>query len=153
MARRTDGYSSADLSTIVMDAKLEPMRIIDKATHFLKIKVPHPHNSSKYVWKFSPCSPEDKGAEEIKCEDIPLKMILTPQLQTEHIFNAMRKTKPSVKKEDVEYLEKWNRDFGQPTLSPESAEQHGYPKTNECCTMIVSGIFLLIIIIMFMHVF
>lgn len=38
LARKTDGYSGADISIIVRDALMQPVRKVQSATHFKKVK-------------------------------------------------------------------------------------------------------------------
>lgn len=38
LARRTDGYSGADISIIVRDALMQPVRKVQSATHFKKVR-------------------------------------------------------------------------------------------------------------------
>lgn len=37
LARKTDGYSGADISVIVRDALMQPVRKVQSATHFKKV--------------------------------------------------------------------------------------------------------------------
>lgn len=38
LGRKTDGYSGADISVIVRDALMQPVRRVQSATHFKKVK-------------------------------------------------------------------------------------------------------------------
>lgn len=45
LARKTEGYSGADISIIVRDALMQPVRKVQSATHFKKVRegaAPHP---------------------------------------------------------------------------------------------------------------
>ncbi|TRZ00168.1 hypothetical protein DNTS_020921, partial [Danionella cerebrum] len=42
LAKKTDGYSGADISIIVRDALMQPVRKVQSATHFKKVML-HPH--------------------------------------------------------------------------------------------------------------
>ena len=37
LARRTDGYSGADIAIVVRDALMQPVRKVQTATHFRKV--------------------------------------------------------------------------------------------------------------------
>lgn len=39
LARKTDGYSGADISIIVRDALMQPVRKVQSATHFKKVRL------------------------------------------------------------------------------------------------------------------
>lgn len=38
LGKKTDGYSGADISVIVRDALMQPVRMVQSATHFKKVK-------------------------------------------------------------------------------------------------------------------
>ncbi len=44
LAHKTDGYSGADISVIVRDALMQPVRKVQSATHFKKVTVTDGHN-------------------------------------------------------------------------------------------------------------
>ncbi|KAG9338116.1 hypothetical protein JZ751_027087 [Albula glossodonta] len=46
LARKTDGYSGADISIIVRDALMQPVRKVQSATHFKKVRGPSRSNTS-----------------------------------------------------------------------------------------------------------
>lgn len=46
LARKTDGYSGADISIIVRDALMQPVRKVQSATHFKKVTAEDWWNSS-----------------------------------------------------------------------------------------------------------
>lgn len=55
LAHKTDGYSGADISIIVRDALMQPVRKVQSATHFKKVtsleiqeKKIHPHQSNPH---------------------------------------------------------------------------------------------------------
>lgn len=41
LGKRTEGYSGADISIIVRDALMQPVRIVQSATHFKKVSMNH----------------------------------------------------------------------------------------------------------------
>uniref|UniRef100_A0A671RT66 vesicle-fusing ATPase n=1 Tax=Sinocyclocheilus anshuiensis TaxID=1608454 RepID=A0A671RT66_9TELE len=65
LARKTDGYSGADISIIVRDALMQPVRKV--------------HNSSVMVDDLlTPCSPGDPDAIEMTWMDVPSDKLLEP---------------------------------------------------------------------------
>lgn len=64
----TEGYSSADIATIIREAAYEPLRHCLRATHFLIT-----------AEKSIPCAPSDRDAYEISVNEIdPLTLELPP---------------------------------------------------------------------------
>ncbi|KTF79933.1 hypothetical protein cypCar_00019635 [Cyprinus carpio] len=79
LARKTDGYSGADISIIVRDALMQPVRKVQSATHFKKVRVPSRSNSSVMVDDLlTPCSPGDPDAIEMTWMDVPGDKLLEP---------------------------------------------------------------------------
>ncbi|MEQ2213504.1 Vacuolar protein sorting-associated protein 4A [Xenoophorus captivus] len=81
LARKTDGYSGADISIIVRDALMQPVRKVQSATHFKKVQerlsgfnVRGPSRSNTQVMVddlLTPCSPGDAAAIEMTWMDVP----------------------------------------------------------------------------------
>ena len=62
LAEKTDGFSGSDISGVVQDALMEPVRTMQTATHFKKGPDPEkdPEKKLPYIWL--PCSPGEYGA-------------------------------------------------------------------------------------------
>lgn len=72
LAKRTEGYSGADISTVVKEALFVPVRELSEATHFKKQRGPSPMNKDEMVddlW--TPCSPGDANAVEMTWTEVP----------------------------------------------------------------------------------
>lgn len=72
LAKRTEGYSGADISTVVKEALFVPVRELSEATHFKKVRGPSPMNKDEIVddlW--TPCSPGDATAVEMTWTEVP----------------------------------------------------------------------------------
>lgn len=66
LAANTDGYSGADISIIVRDALMQPVRQVQTATHFKKVRGPSPKDPAVIVDDLlTPCSPGSPGAIEM----------------------------------------------------------------------------------------
>ncbi|ETO20910.1 vacuolar protein sorting -like protein, partial [Reticulomyxa filosa] len=83
LAEKTPGFSGSDISGIVQDALMEPVRMMQDATHFKDI--PDPDNPNKIA--LVPCSPADPDGKEMTLMDIPLEkqdLVKAPPLRIEH---------------------------------------------------------------------
>lgn len=74
LARRTEGYSGADISTLVRDALMQPIRKVQNATHF-KWTASRTDPSKKGLM---PCSPGDSSAIEMNWMQIDKDNLLEP---------------------------------------------------------------------------
>lgn len=59
-------YSGADISIVVRDALMQPVRKVQTATHFKKVRGPSPKDPKVIIDDLlTPCSPGDAGAIEM----------------------------------------------------------------------------------------
>jgi vacuolar protein-sorting-associated protein 4 len=114
LAKLTDGYSGSDISIVVRNALMEPVRTCQIATHFKKVKG-SPHSNPDIIVDdlLTPCSPGDPDAIEISLEDVPGDKLYPPVLATKDFIKSLKTTKPSVGKDDLIDFEKFTKDFGQ----------------------------------------
>lgn len=71
LARKTDGYSGADISIIVRDALMQPVRKVQSATHFKKVRVAAFAGAVQSIWRGGgestvPGHPEGVGGETLQ---------------------------------------------------------------------------------------
>ncbi|KAM9442929.1 LOW QUALITY PROTEIN: solute carrier family 6 member 4a [Salvelinus alpinus] len=75
LAKKTEGYSGADISIIVRDALMQPVRKVQSATHFKKVRGPSCTNSQLTVdYLLTPCLP----SIELTWMDVPSAKLLEP---------------------------------------------------------------------------
>ena len=103
LTRRTERYSGAYISVIVKDALMEPVRKIQTATHFKYVK-----DSAK----LTPCSPGDPDAIEMDWTKISDDEVSEPVVNLDDMLIAIANTKPTVKTEELQKLQKFVDDFG-----------------------------------------
>jgi vacuolar protein-sorting-associated protein 4 len=114
LAARTEGYSGADVNIAVRDALMMPVRKVQTATHFRKVKGPSPSNPNViYDDLLTPCSPGDRGAIAMSWTDVPSDKLLEPKVTMSDVLLAITRSKATVNSDDLIKLKKFTDDFGQ----------------------------------------
>uniref|UniRef100_A0A8C3SXV4 vesicle-fusing ATPase n=2 Tax=Chelydra serpentina TaxID=8475 RepID=A0A8C3SXV4_CHESE len=114
LGKRTDGYSGADISVIVRDALMQPVRKVQSATHFKKVRAPSLTDPNILIEDMLiPCSPGDPNAIEMTWVDVPGDKLLEPVVSMADMLRSLASTKPTVNEQDLEKLTKFTKDFGQ----------------------------------------
>jgi vacuolar protein-sorting-associated protein 4 len=112
LARKTPGFSGSDISGVVQDALMEPVRTMQTATHF--VKQPDPKNEIDYI--LLPCSPSHPNARKISLMEIEAhehSRVRTENLKLAHFLRILTVCKPSVGHEDIQRHIDWTNEFGQ----------------------------------------
>ncbi|SCW04603.1 LAFE_0H17194g1_1 [Lachancea fermentati] len=107
LGQLTDGYSGSDISVVVKDALMQPIRKIQSATHFKNV------SEDADQRKLTPCSPGDEGAIEMSWTDIEADELQEPSLTIKDFLKAIKTTRPTVNEIDLKKQEEFTRDFGQ----------------------------------------
>ncbi|EGI60820.1 Vacuolar protein sorting-associated protein 4B [Acromyrmex echinatior] len=114
LAASTDGYSGADISIIVRDALMQPIRQVQTATHFKRVKGPSPKDPNVIVDDLlTPCSPGDPAAIEMNWMEVDGDKLFEPSVTMKDMLKSLATTRPTVNEEDLTKLEKFKEDFGQ----------------------------------------
>ncbi|TFK71709.1 AAA-domain-containing protein [Pluteus cervinus] len=108
LADKTDGYSGSDISIIVRDALMQPVRKVNTATHFKRVADP----DTGSLTKWTPCSPGDPGAEERTWADIESDELLEPPLRMVDFLKSLANTRPTVTLKDIEQHDQWTKESG-----------------------------------------
>lgn len=107
LGQMTDGYSGSDIAVAVKDALMQPVRVIQGATHFKNVS----EDSDKIL--YTPCSPGDSGAIEMSWVEIEADELKEPDLTIKDFLKAIKTTRPTVNEEDLHKQEQFTSDFGQ----------------------------------------
>lgn len=114
LGERTEGYSGSDISTLVRDAIMQPIRKVQTATHFKHVSAPSKDDPSVMITDMlMPCSPGDPGAMEMSWMDIPGDKLIDMPVTYEDFLKSLKSQKPTVSKDDVAEQLKWMEEFGQ----------------------------------------
>ncbi|XP_059425382.1 vacuolar protein sorting-associated protein 4B-like [Carassius carassius] len=114
LGKKTDGYSGADISIVVRDALMQPIRKVQSAKHFKKVRGKAWNNPEAVVDDLlMPSSPNDPDAIQMTWEDVVRDKLLEPIVSLEDMLMSLEKTKPTVNEEDLEKMKTFTQDFGQ----------------------------------------
>jgi len=111
LAMRTDGFSGSDISNVVKDALMEPIRTLQSATHFLDVQ--HPDQPGRGLVC---CSPSTPGAREMSLMQIPPAQrdsVVVLPITMADFFRVLESARPSVGDEDIQRHVGWTNEFGQ----------------------------------------
>jgi len=111
---RTEGFSGSDISTLVHDAIMQPVRAVQSATHFKKIRAPSHEDPSVMIDDMLiPCSPGDPGAIEMDWMSVPGDKLATMNVTYNDFLKSLKNARPTVGKDDTERQIAWMKEFGQ----------------------------------------
>ncbi|XP_049444568.1 vacuolar protein sorting-associated protein 4B-like [Epinephelus fuscoguttatus] len=114
LGKKTEGYSGADISIIVRDALMQPVRKVQSATHFKKVRGSLWNNPDVVVDDLlTPCLPGEPNAIEMTWVDVPGDKLLEPVVSMPDMLRSLANTKPTVNEQDLDKLKKFTEDFGQ----------------------------------------
>jgi vacuolar protein-sorting-associated protein 4 len=108
LSQRTEGFSGSDLSIVVRDALMEPIRTVQTATHFRKQDDPE----KKKDWVWVPCSKRDTGAQEKSLMDIESDRVRPPLVTMADFLRVLEVATSSVGEGDIRRHEDWTKEFG-----------------------------------------
>ncbi|XP_060063793.1 vacuolar protein sorting-associated protein 4B-like [Ylistrum balloti] len=112
LSEKSDGYSGADISMVVRDALMQPVKKVQTATHFKRVRGPSRNDPNVIVDDLlTPCSPGAPGAVEMSWMDIPGEKLLEPVVSFSDMLLSLSTSKPSVTEDDIRNQEAFFEDF------------------------------------------
>jgi len=114
LGEMTDGYSGSDVSIIVRDAMMQPVRKVQTATHFKKVSGPDRKDPSKIINDYLiPCTPGDPEAIEMNWMQVEGSKLKEPEITFNDFLKSLKQTRPSVSSDDISKHIKFTEEFGQ----------------------------------------
>jgi len=114
LGEMTEGYSGSDVSIIVRDAIMQPIRAVQTATHFKKVTGPDRSDPTRMVHDYlTPCSPGDPDAFEMTWVDVEGSKLKEPEITFNDFLKSLKSQRPSVGPNDIQQQIKFTEEFGQ----------------------------------------
>ncbi|KAJ3193210.1 Vacuolar protein sorting-associated protein 4 [Irineochytrium annulatum] len=97
----TDGFTNADISTVVKYALQRSSELIQCADHFKKVQVPIPDCPGEFETKLTPCSATADGAMPMTWSDMDPEDMKEPELTYDVLMRAAMEQRKAVEKADT----------------------------------------------------
>lgn len=110
LAEKSDGYSGSDINVVVRDAIMQPVRTLQNAQYFKKVVARDANGKSSE--KYTPCSPGDPEAQEMKLMSIPGDKLHVPPVTMFDFEKALTSSNSSVSHDDLKKHEDFTKEFG-----------------------------------------
>ncbi|KAL0483137.1 vacuolar protein sorting protein VPS4 [Acrasis kona] len=113
LAKESNGYSGSDISILVRNALMEPVRTCQIATHFVRVSGPCPRNPDVIVDDLlTPCSPGTSDALEMSLIEVPSEKLLPPPVTYLDFKKALKTSRPSVGQDDLGVYVNFTEQYG-----------------------------------------
>eukprot|EP00179_Madagascaria_erythrocladioides_P012578 CAMPEP_0198366952 /NCGR_PEP_ID=MMETSP1450-20131203/154939_1 /TAXON_ID=753684 ORGANISM="Madagascaria erythrocladiodes, Strain CCMP3234" /NCGR_SAMPLE_ID=MMETSP1450 /ASSEMBLY_ACC=CAM_ASM_001115 /LENGTH=446 /DNA_ID=CAMNT_0044074421 /DNA_START=126 /DNA_END=1469 /DNA_ORIENTATION=+ len=106
LGQQADGYSGSDISVLVRDAIMQPVRTLQNAQTFKPISVDGAE-------KWTPCSPGDPQGKSMTLMQLSPEQLHVPDVTRLDFEKALSSSKPSVSDADIAEHVKFTEEFGQ----------------------------------------
>lgn len=111
LGRRTEGFSGSDVSVVVKDVLMQPIRLLQEATHFRKVRT----EDGKVMYE--PCAPAAPGAEEMNvnwfAENNKGDLVVPPKVTYKDFEKVLARARPTVGANDLKIFEDFTKEFGE----------------------------------------
>lgn len=103
-------YSGSDISILVRDALMQPVRKVISATHFKPVASPDADDSKATKW--TPCSPGDSDAVEKTWSEVESDELMEPPLTLKDFMKSLDSVRPTVTEADIKKHDEWTKESG-----------------------------------------
>ncbi|XP_069114188.1 uncharacterized protein [Argopecten irradians] len=110
LANHTEGYTVSDILVVLRDAAMEPVREIQRATHFRLEKHQSVDKPDEMMDMETLCSPSDPGAKAKKWMDIEPNQIYVKPFTVNHVKKCLSKSKPCLRADEIEQYKKFTEE-------------------------------------------
>ncbi|XP_022304454.2 uncharacterized protein LOC111111648 [Crassostrea virginica] len=93
LVKSTEGFTGSDIVVVVKEALMEPLRMIEKATHYVK---------DKDTNKWAPCSPDTPGSVQMTWTELSPGDLMEPKATMDDVRNGLARCSPTVNKDELE---------------------------------------------------
>jgi len=114
LGQKMEYYSGSDISVVVRDAMMQPVRAVQSATHFKLTSGPSPTDPNVTVTDLlTPCSPGDPNAVEMSWTEVDSAKLKEPVVTFSDFQKSLRTTRPTVNQKDLDRYIEWTTEYGQ----------------------------------------
>lgn len=112
LGEMSEGYSGSDVTTVVRDAMMQPVRSVQMATHFKRMRGVGSDGQERDDL-LTPCSPGDPEASEMTWMDVPGDKLKEPLITLQDFVRSFKTNRPTVNSKDLDNYVQWTKEFGQ----------------------------------------
>eukprot|EP00184_Porphyridium_aerugineum_P007955 CAMPEP_0184691582 /NCGR_PEP_ID=MMETSP0313-20130426/393_1 /TAXON_ID=2792 /ORGANISM="Porphyridium aerugineum, Strain SAG 1380-2" /LENGTH=473 /DNA_ID=CAMNT_0027149327 /DNA_START=634 /DNA_END=2055 /DNA_ORIENTATION=+ len=111
LGQKAEGYSGSDISVLVRDAIMQPVRTLQNAQTFKQVMITE---NGQQIKKWTPCSPgdDDPNAKPMTLMQVKPDELHVPVVTRFDFEKALASSKPSVSQKDIEDHIKFTNEFG-----------------------------------------
>lgn len=110
IAKECEGYSCSDMKVVVRDAQMEPVRMVESAEYFRRIKVMQKGVRKE---KMMACDSDDENAKAMRYTEVKKEELYAAAVTCLDVELALDTTRPSVGAETMEKHRKFTKEKGQ----------------------------------------
>lgn len=103
LADATEGFSGSDISVVVREAMMDPVRECQRSKHFRQDQ----------FGKWHPCLAHDEGSVAMTLLDIKGDNLAVPQVMRRHFESALTRSHTSVGVDELTKYTEWTEEFGE----------------------------------------
>ncbi|XP_060082325.1 vacuolar protein sorting-associated protein 4B-like [Ylistrum balloti] len=110
LAKRTEGYTVSDILVLVRDAAMEPVREIQRATHFRLERHQSEDKPDEIVDMETACLSSDPGAQAKSWMDIGPDTLYVKPITMDHLWKCLSRCKSCMRSDELDLYKKFTED-------------------------------------------